>query len=375
MNERLRRLLSSKAGVTGAVLSVAAAGIAAGVATERYLVRRSRRGDDPFRDEPFGALPAAKVMTVTTEDGLDLHVEIVDPTSADPGAPEGGADPVPRSVDHQPELTVVFVHGFCLDMGTFHFQRKAFADQYRMVFYDQPGHGRSGEAARGDYTLEGLSDSLRSVLDATAPTGRIILVGHSMGGMTIMALAERWPARLRKRIKGVAFLSTSAGAMSQVGFGMPQLLARFRGPLLPVVCTAAPLAAPVVDRARQIPTDLAWLLTRKYGFGTPNPSPALVSYVERMNSSTSLSVIAKYLRTIHVHDRVPALAALRGIPVLVLCGDSDLVTPAEHSMKIAKALPDARLVVVPSAGHVALLEHADTVNNALGDFIGQAAGH
>jgi pimeloyl-ACP methyl ester carboxylesterase len=366
LSERLRRLFSSKAGMTGAVLSVAAAGLAAGVATERYLVRRSRRGEDPYQAEPFGDLPAAKSLTVTTADGLDLHVEIVDPAASDPASVAAG-DPS--------ELTVVFVHGFCLDMGTFHFQRKAFADQYRMVFYDQPGHGRSGGNVQGDYTLDGLSESLRTVLDATAPTGRIILVGHSMGGMTIMALAERWPTPLRKRITGVAFLSTSAGAMNQVGFGMPQLFARFRGPLLPLVCTAAPMAAPVVDRARQVTTDLAWLLTRKYGFGTPNPSPALVSYVERMNSATSLNVIAKYLRTIHGHDRVPALAALRGIPVLVLCGDNDLVTPAEHSREIAKALPDARFVVVPSAGHVALLEHSDTVNDVLGDFISQAALH
>lgn len=355
MTSFLRRVLSSKAGVTGAVVGVAAAGIAAGVAAERYLVHRSRRGEDPHAEEPFGALPASETLTVPAPDGVDLHVEVVHTA----GAPDE-------------DLTIVFVHGFCLDMGTFHFQRKVFGDRYRMVFYDQPGHGKSGRLARGDYTLERLGEALSGVLDRAAPTGPIILVGHSMGGMTIMALAEHRPELFGERVVGVAFLSTSAGAMAQVGLGMPQVFTRFRGPLLPVVRTAAPVTAAVVDRARQATTDLAWLLTKRYGFGGQQPSPSLVSYVERMNSATSLDVIARYLKTINVHDRLAVLAALRRIPVLVLCGDRDLITPLEHSREIARALPDARLVVVADGGHVALLEHAEIVNEALEAFFAEA---
>jgi pimeloyl-ACP methyl ester carboxylesterase len=91
-----------------------------------------------------------------------------------------------------------------------------------------------------------------------------------------------------------------------------------------------------------------------------------------MNSSTSLDVIARYLRTISGHNRKPALAQMRDIPVLVLCGDRDLVTPADHSREIAKALPSARLVIIPEGGHVALLEHADKVNEYLGDLLSEA---
>ncbi len=96
--------------------------------------------------------------------------------------------------------TVVFVHGFCLDMGTFHFQREALGARgdYRMVFYDQPGHGRSGKLETGEYELPALGETLRAVLDQTVPDGPVVLVGHSMGGMTIMAFAEHLPGDVRR---------------------------------------------------------------------------------------------------------------------------------------------------------------------------------
>jgi pimeloyl-ACP methyl ester carboxylesterase len=343
---------AKRAGLFGAVVGVAAAGIAAGVVAERYVVRRSRRVDDPSADEPFGELPFDEELTVTTTDGVDLHVEVVD---GDPGAPD--------------DVTLVFAHGFCLDMGTFHFQRRTFEGRYRMVFYDQPGHGKSGRLRQGEYTLDSLGHALGAVLGKTVPAGRIVLVGHSMGGMAIMALAEQAPELFEQRVAGVVLVSTSAGNLDQVNFGLPEVVARFRHPLLPLVRNAGKITVAVVDRARTASTDLAWLLTRRYGFGTQRPSPALVSYVERMNSTTSTEVIARYVRTLYAHARLLALAALRTVPVLVVCGDVDVLTPLAHSEEICAALPDAELVVVEGGGHVVLLEHADEVDDALEAFL------
>jgi pimeloyl-ACP methyl ester carboxylesterase len=340
-----------RAGIFGAIIGVAATGIAAGIAAERMLVRRSQRDEDPFADEPFGKLPHDEELTVTTGDGVDLHVETL--------KSETGTD----------DLTVIFVHGFCLDMGTFHFQRRAFSGEYRMVFYDQPGHGRSGRLKAGEYTLEALAEGLASVIEATAPTGRIVLVGHSMGGMTIMALAEKNPELFALRVSGVVLVSTSAGNLDQVNFGLPEVVARFRHPLMPLVRNAGKITVAMLDRARKASTDLAWLLTRRYGFGTERPSPALVSYVEKMNSATSVEVIARYVRTLYTHARLLALAALRTVPVLVVCGDVDALTPLAHSQEICEALPDAEMVVVSDGGHVVLLEHADEVNAAIGSFL------
>jgi pimeloyl-ACP methyl ester carboxylesterase len=258
-------------------------------------------------------------------------------------------------------------------MGTFHFQRLALREVpgVRTVSFDQPGHGRSGRLERGEYTLELLGSVLRQVIEEAAPSGRVVLVGHSMGGMAIMALADSNPELFKPegRIAAVALISTTAGDLSDVTWGLPQVLVRFRKPLLPLVSGAGWVTAGMVDRAREASSDLARLLTRRYGFGSEPVSPALVSYVESMNSATRMESVARYLRALYTHNKTMALGAMAEIPVLIICGEEDLLTPVEHSRAICEVLPDAELVVVPHAGHVVLLEHSEAVNAVLLPFV------
>ena len=342
--------ISRNAGWIGALaaVGVAAGGVAAGVAANRYAKKRRARHTDPYIEEPFGELGYDEQLTVTDEDGVDLYVEVV-------------------SGDRTP--TLLYVHGFCLDMGTFHFQRRAFEGVYQQVLYDQPGHGRSGRLPKGEYTLDALGAGLRAVLEKAVPDGPIVLIGHSMGGMTIMALAEQAPELFKERVVGVVFVSTSAGRLNEATFGLPEVVSRFNRPLLPVVRGAGRLTTAMADRARRASRELARLLTQRYGFGTAQPSPALVHYVEKMNSSTSTEVIARYVNTLYTHSRLPALRVLRTVPVQVICGDADLLTPLVYSQEIVAELPDAELVVVEHGGHVVLLELADEVNDAIEQFL------
>jgi pimeloyl-ACP methyl ester carboxylesterase len=196
-----------------------------------------------------------------------------------------------------------------------------------------------------------------------------VLIGHSMGGMTIMALAEEYPELFGDRVRGVVFISTSAGKLEEINFGMPDILARFSRSLLPLVTNTGRATSTVIDAARRASTDLAWLLTRKYGFGSNQADSALVSYVERMNSRTSTEVMARYLRALYSHAGFPALEALSEVRVLSVCGDRDALTPLSHSEEIVRVLPKSKLVVVPGAGHVALLEFPEIVNEALEEFL------
>ena len=346
-----------RAGIVGAVVGVAAAGVAAGVAVERLVVRRSRlRTDDPLGEEPFGSLPYDETLTVATDDGISLHVEVVDPLN-DTGGP-----------------TLVFVHGFCLDQGTFHFQRK-FLDErgeHRMVFYDQPGHGFSTSLGDGEYELPALGDALYDVIKAAVPTGKIVLIGHSMGGMTIMALAEQHPDLFKKRVRGVILMATSGGQLDGSRlFGLSDLISRAAPPVMSIVKGASRLSGSMIDKLRLASTDLAWLLTRRYGFGGDKPPAALVSYVEKMNSRTSTDTVARYLRTIYSHARYPALRTLEHLPVLLVSGDKDMITPLAHSEEIARWLPRARYVKIANSGHVVMLECADEVNAAIQGFLEQ----
>jgi pimeloyl-ACP methyl ester carboxylesterase len=350
------------AGLLGALVGVAAAGVAGGIAAHRVVTKRRSvaAAGDPYVDEPFDQLPFDRELTVSTDDGVDLHVEVVEPA--------GGGEP---------DLTVVLVHGFALDMGTFHFQRRYLSEltepKLRLIAYDQPGHGRSGRLAAGDYTIDALGDALRTVIEEVAPAGPLVLVGHSMGGMAIMALADQHPELFVERVRAVALISSSAGKLSEEGFGLPKVLARARQRLLPVVAGAARLTPAMIDRARGASTEIAYVLTRRFGFAGDHPSPALVAYVERMNSRTSMEVIAGYLSTLFEHTRYAALAALGTTDVLVVCGDSDFFTPLAHSEEICRLLPNAELVVVPAAGHMALLEYPDQVDEPLRKLVERAA--
>ncbi|MER7458122.1 alpha/beta hydrolase [Micromonospora sp. NPDC126480] len=338
-----------------AAVGVAAAGLAAGVATERALVRRLKADPtDRYAAEAFGEQRYDEALTLEMPDGTDIHVEVVEPT---------------RPVAANP--TVVLVHGFCLDMGTFHFQRKLLAErgEHRIVAYDQPGHGRSGRLETGEYDLTALGRTLRAVIDRTAPEGPLVLVGHSMGGMTIMAFAELFPELFGNRVVGTVLMATSGGLLAETKLVAPALLGRVGAPVLYMMSNATRYGGTVIDRARKSTTNVAWLLTRKYGFGTRRPSPALVSYVEDMNSRTSADTVTRYLRTLATHSRFPALAALSGTPVLVIVGDKDMITPVTHSEEIVRRLPHAEFVQVPDSGHVVMLEHADEVNAALVRFL------
>ncbi|SCL13191.1 Pimeloyl-ACP methyl ester carboxylesterase [Micromonospora rhizosphaerae] len=352
---RPRSAAGKVAGVVGAAVGVAAAGLAAGVVSERVLVRRLKADPtDPYTEEVFDQQRYDESFRLELPDGTDIHVEVVEPT---------------RPVSGHP--TVILVHGFCLDMGTFHFQRKMLAERgdYRIVAYDQPGHGRSGRLETGDYDLVALGRTLRRVIDRTAPEGPLVLVGHSMGGMTIMALAELYPELFGDRVVGTVLMATSGGLLAETKLVAPALLGRVGGPVLFMMSNATRYGGTVIDKARKSTTNVAWLLTRRYGFGTPKPSPALVSYVEAMNSRTSADTVTRYLRTLATHSRFPALAALAGTPVLVIVGDKDMITPVTHSEEIVRRLPHAEFVKIHDSGHVVMLEHADEVNAALAGFL------
>jgi pimeloyl-ACP methyl ester carboxylesterase len=348
------RRRAKQVGIVGAAIGLAAAGLATAFAVERTLVRKSLNAPgDPHADEEFGPQPFDRELTVTVADGTELHVEVVEPRA-------DGTKP-----------TVVFVHGFALDQGTFYFQRRALTalGEQRLVFYDQPGHGQSSRLQSGDYDIAALGESLAAVLDEVVPEGHIILVGHSMGGMTIMAFAEQHPEWFGARVTGVVLMSTSAGLIDKSQLGLSTLVARASAPFFPLWGGAARIGGGAIDKARVATSDLAWLLTRRYGFGDARPSPSLVTFVEQMNAKTSVETLTKYLRTLYTHNRFPALSALRGVPVLVLVGTKDYLTPVTHSEEILRHLPEAALVKIDNSGHVVMLEKADEVNAALIPFL------
>jgi pimeloyl-ACP methyl ester carboxylesterase len=347
----------------GLAVGAAAAGAGAVIAAEKIAVGRLRLRPDPAADEPLGQLHGRE-LTVLADDGVPLHAEV------------SGPDDAP--------VTVIFTHGFSLSQDCWHFQRQALEGSARLVFWDQRGHGRSTRlrpdrdepGPSGPVSIAQTGADLAAVLAATAPgDGPVLLVGHSMGGMSMMALAASQPELFGTKIIGSVFIATSASTVDPVGW-VP-------GPLRPLVRQAAPPVlrtlsqgrqAVLVERGRQAAGDISFLSTRIMAFGDPDISPALVDFAERTIRATPVDVIAEFYLALLEHDQRAALGAIGRAPSVVLTGDRDRVVPSRQAGELAAGIPGADLVLVPGAGHLVILERPEVVNQAITDLLARGTG-
>ncbi|WP_156722967.1 alpha/beta fold hydrolase [Streptomyces apocyni] len=370
-----------RAGVAGVAVGVVAAGAAAGVAVERLTVGRDiRRKARLALDStgPYGTLRGTPGRA-RAEDGTELHYEVdeVDPSNGVARRRRrlfGRKSPAP--------VTVVFSHGYCLSQDSWHFQRAALRGVVRGVYWDQRSHGHSerGRAQTPEdgkpsvpVNFEQLGRDLKAVIDAAAPEGPLVLVGHSMGGMTMMALADQFPEFVRDRVVGVAFIGTSSGKLGEVSYGLPAVGVNAVRRVLPGVLKVLGSRAELVERGRRATADLFAGIVKRYSFASKDVDPAVARFAERLIEATPIDVVAEFYPAFVEHDKADALKHFTGpkyaIPVLVLAGDRDLVTPSEHSEVIADALPNAELVIVPDGGHLVMLEHPEAVSDRLGDLL------
>ncbi|MCV2488448.1 alpha/beta hydrolase [Geodermatophilus sp. YIM 151500] len=360
------------AGIIGAVVGLAAAGTAVGVAVTRTAARRVRAGElgtgrrgagaaaleQRLREEdPLGpsARSADRTVRVPADDGVLLSVEEIGPLDA--------------------PLTVVFVHGYTLSMASWAFQRRTLAAELatanghrpdaRLVFFDHRGHGSSGRGSADRSTIRQLAADLATVLEARVPHGPVVLVGHSMGGMTIMGLAAVRPELFGSKVVAAALISTSSGNLGDLDFGLPDLLTRVRAAVFPLAAWTMRRRPALAERTRRLARDLLSAITRAFSFAS-EVDPALVRYVDAMIAGTPVDVIAEFYPAIAGLDETGSLEPLRRVPVLVLTGDKDRLIPPAHSERIIELLDGrAEHVVVPDAGHLVPLERPDEVTAAL----------
>ncbi|WP_329301241.1 alpha/beta hydrolase [Streptomyces sp. NBC_00659] len=365
-----------RAGVAGAAIGVVAAGAAAGVAIERLTVGRGMRKKARLALDstgPYGTLRGTPGKAYA-DDGTELYYEV------DEAEPEASLAPRRRRLFGRKApapVTVVFSHGYCLNQDSWHFQRAALRGVVRTVHWDQRSHGRSGRGVaqledRKPVTIDQLGRDLLAVIEAAVPEGPIVLVGHSMGGMTVMALADQFPELIRDRVVAVALVGTSSGRLGEVNFGLPVAGVAAVRRVLPGVLKALGQQAALVERGRRATADLFTGVIKRYSFGGRDVDPAVERFAERMIESTPIDVVAEFYPAFTDHDKTAALARFAGMPVLVLAGVKDLVTPSEHSEAIADLLPDAELVLVPDAGHLVMLEHPEVVIDRLADLLVRA---
>lgn len=332
----------------GGLLAVGtiAAGTAIGIALQRRLVSRSISADSEWQIPEFTPEHRRLVMS----DGTELHVEIDE--------------------CEEPEISVILCHGYALSSDSLVFQRAALQGRARVISYDQRSHGQSGRADHGTHTVEQLGRDLGTIIDEVAALGPIVLIGHSMGGMTIMALASQRPELMAERVRGLAFIASTAGGLSDVTFGMPPVLRQLVHRAAPVVASALARSKGLVETGRRASSDVSELVFRSYSFGSA-PSREASVFVAGMIDNTPIDVLAEFLPALQEHNRFDVLPSLSGIRTLVIVGEQDRMTPVIHSERIAASIHGSTLAIIPGGGHMVGIEFHNEVDDLILELLDQ----
>jgi non-heme chloroperoxidase len=304
---------------------LAAGAVAAGAATAVVLGRDRERAWRAEADPTGGdvlRLPEGRSSTITTDDGAVLAVT------------DAGSGPL-----------VVLAHCYTGRRGSWAPVARRLVDSgYRVVLWDQRGHGESTVGSDG-LSVDRLGDDLRDVLEAIDATGAVV-AGHSMGGMTIMACVGRHPDVVARRAQALVLVATAATGIAHVprleGLGA----AVMRSGLATVV-TAGPLG-PFVVR------------------GTEGRRPvwAHLEATARMYAETPPDTRAAMARSMATMDLRAGLAACP-VPTMVIVGMHDRLTRRGYGAQIVSCLPDAELVVLPDAGHMLPFEEPDLLADVI----------
>ncbi|MET7767851.1 alpha/beta fold hydrolase [Nocardia sp. NPDC005366] len=316
----------------------------------RRAMRQARRAGSAGSRGDDSASPAGlpfEVVDVRSADGTRLHVEIHGPADAP---------------------TIVLAHGILCSLGFWRKQIERLGSEFRIVAYDQRGHGRSAVARAGRYSMDHLADDLHAVLAATVPADRTAVVaGHSLGGIAVMAWAARYPADIAARASAVALVNTTPGAiLDNVRFLRgPDSLIGLRRRLAQTVVPLAGLPMP-----RRIP--LRRKLLTQIAVGAP-AAAEIGLQLDRMIGATSAGGRGGYGAML-VNLVTTIDAASVNVPALVIAGRRDRIAPPARSRLIASQLPELLDLIELDCGHCAPLEFPDAVSDALRELATRPTG-
>jgi non-heme chloroperoxidase len=344
------------------VVAGAGAALAAGYATQHRLVARTHSTPDDMAAEGLTLPDDCIEHDIDTDDGGRIHVI------------ERGQGP-----------PLVLLHGYMLSSALWVHQLRDLAEHHRVIALDLRGHGRSvpgsagfssvadaegpvaelradarmAAAQQGSPGVRRMAQDVRTVLGALE-VEHALVVGHSMGGMVALQLAHDTPSdELHRLVVGLALVSTTAGPFTRLpGFGGVTRLAA------PVSARAVSLADRIGVRAPGS-QDMRWWLTR-LGFGADAPPPQ-VRFVEGLHLATPSSTVLDLLPSIALFDLSKWLGSL-DLPVLVVVGSHDRLTPPRHALRTSAALAHSQLVELPRCGHMPMIERRHEFARLIEEF-------
>ncbi|MBM4071297.1 MAG: alpha/beta fold hydrolase [Planctomycetes bacterium] len=241
--------------------------------------------------------------------------------------------------------TVVLLHGFPLCSAMWRPQIAALQKDYRVIVPDLRGFGGSTPVADAP-SLEQMADDVGGLLDALRIAEPVVLGGLSMGGYAALAVARRYPGRLR----GLILADTRAEPDDAQGKANRDAMIDF---------ARANDARAVIDK----------MLPRLLAEKTLAARPEVVQEIRDMAAAQEIDGIVGALKVLRDRpDARPGLASIR-VPTLVVVGSEDALTPPAMAETLAAGIADATLVIIPGAGHMSNLEEPEAFNAAIAGFL------
>ena len=241
-------------------------------------------------------------------------------------------------------LPLLLIHGFPLSRRIWAPQLAALADEFRLIAPDLRGFGES-DAPDGPYSMDSFADDMVGLLDHLG-IERAVVCGMSMGGYVLLNMLDRYP----DRVSAACFMVTRAGADDEAGKERRQILAR-----------------KVLAEGAQIVSDAFSLVLFSSRAGAEEAE--LMGEIASIMGRTSPQGLAGGLLAMRQRPDFTDRLAGFTLPALVIGAELDLAIPPGESRLLAEGLPNARLVLVPDAGHMANMENPGFVNEALRTFL------
>lgn len=325
---------------------IGAAAIMLGLGVTPAIIRRldhARSGDGAQYPRYSGCKDVMEGLK--SQDGTALHVECL-----------GNNGP-----------TVIFAHGWTCNHGIFHHQVSHLCDRYRVVVYDQRGHGRSALPSNRDFRIDRLAEDMKAVVDAVDPE-EFVIAGHSMGGFTAFKFHEHYGKAYRGRLKGMLIIdSTGTDALESI-YLSPLVRRLYPFPLSPLLVLGGRQSR-LAEAGRELlrNTSYAYLICRWAAFGKKPPADE-VELQREMTFTTPVpvtSLAAKACFDYSAREHLPDV----DVPVLMFVGTKDKLTCERANRRTCELLPDARLIVYKDAGHSTHLERTEELNAEVDAFL------
>jgi pimeloyl-ACP methyl ester carboxylesterase len=298
----------------------------------------ARPDNDPTRPERGAGehLPSA--------DGGSLYVEALGPSDAP---------------------TLILVHGWSLDSTIWFYAKRALAKRFRVIVWDHRGLGESKVESTATVQLSNMAEDLRTVM-RYAGERPAVLVGHSIGGMTIQTLLRDHPEAFQRHVAGVVLLNTTyTNPLNTII--LSGLLKALRYPVIEPMLWLQIWLEPLAKLGSwQSYLSGSAHLAARLGF-THNVTRSQLEHTTLLMTRNSPAVQSRGDLAMFRWDATTTLPRL-SVPTLVIGGAKDIITKPEASRTIAAVAPGARLEVVEDANHMSFLDRHEVYNAAIAEF-------